>query len=51
MIKHDETQSTIADISPPGYSFFHEPRADQRAGVGVGYLFSDQFKMYSSSVI
>ena len=21
-LKHDETQSTIADISPPGYSFF-----------------------------
>ena len=22
-LKHDETKSTIADISPPGYSFFH----------------------------
>ena len=42
-LKHDETKSTIADISPPGYSFFHEPRADQRAG-GVGILVSDQFK-------
>ena len=21
-LKHDETKSTIADISPPGYSFF-----------------------------
>ena len=30
-LKHDETKSTTADISPPGYSFFHEPRADQRA--------------------
>ena len=43
-LKHDETKSTIADISPPGYSFFHEPRADQRAGGGVGILVSDQFK-------
>ena len=32
-LKHDETKSTIDDISPPGYSFFHEPRADQRTGV------------------
>ena len=40
-LKHDETKSTIADISPPGYLFFHEP--DQRAG-GVGILVSDQFK-------
>ena len=43
-LKHDETKSTIADISPPGYSFSHEPRADQRAGGGVGILVSDQFK-------
>ena len=40
----DETKSTIADISPPGYSFFHELRADQRAGGGVGILVSDQLK-------
>ena len=32
------------DISPPGYSFFYEPRADQRAGGGVGILVSDQLK-------
>ena len=37
-LKHDETRSTIADISPPGYSFLHEPRPDQRAGGGVGIL-------------
>ena len=43
-LKHDETKSTIADISPPGYSFFNESRADQRAGGGVGILVSDQFK-------
>ena len=43
-LKHDETKSTIADISPPGFSFFHEPRADQRAGGGVGTLVSDQLK-------
>ena len=43
-LKHDETKSTTADISPPGYSFFHEPRADQRAGGGVGILVSDQLK-------
>ena len=43
-LKHDETKSTIANISPPGYSFFHEPRADQRAGGGVGILVSDQLK-------
>ena len=43
-LKHDETKSTIADISPPGYSFFHEPRADQWAGGGVGILVSDQLK-------
>ena len=44
-LKHDETKSTIADISPPGYSFFHECRADQRAGGGgVGILVSDQLK-------
>ena len=43
-LKHDETKSTIADISPPGYSSFHEPRADQRAGEGVGILVSDQLK-------
>ena len=43
-LKHDETKSTIADISPPGYSFFHEPRADQRAGGGVGILVSDQLE-------
>ena len=43
-LKHDETKSAIADISPPGYSFFHEPRADQRAGGGVGILVSDQLK-------
>ena len=42
-LKHDETKSTIADISPPGYSFFHEPRADQRAR-GVGILVSDLLK-------
>ena len=39
-----KAKSTIADISPPGYSFFHEPRADQRAGGGVGILVSDQLK-------
>ena len=33
-LKHDETKSTIADISPPGY--FHEPLAHQRAGGGRG---------------
>ena len=43
-LKHDETKSTIGDISPPGYSFFHELHADQRAGGGVGILVSDQFK-------
>ena len=45
-LKHDETKSTIADISPPGYSFFHEPRADQPAGGGVDIhvLVSDQLK-------
>ena len=42
-LKHDETKSTIADIWP-GYSFFHEPRADQQVGGGVGILVSDQFK-------
>ena len=44
LLKYDETQSTIADISPPGYSFFHEPRADQRTRGGVGILVSDQLK-------
>ena len=39
-LKHDETKSTIADISPPSYSFFHEPRT----GGGVGILLSDQLK-------
>ena len=29
-LKHDEPKSTITDILPPGYSFFHEPLADQR---------------------
>ena len=43
-LKHNETKTTIADISPPGYSFFHEPRADQRAGGVVGKLVSDQLK-------
>ena len=43
-LKHDKALSTIADISPPGCSFFHEPRADQRAGRGVGILVSDQLK-------
>ena len=43
-LKHDETKSTIADISPPGYSLLLEPRADQRAGGGVGILVSDQLK-------
>ena len=43
-LKHDETKSMIADISPPGYSFFHEPCAYQRAGGGVGILVSDQLK-------
>ena len=38
-LKHDDTTSTIA-----GYSFFHEPRADQRAVGGVGILVSDQLK-------
>ena len=41
-LKHDKTQSSIADISPPGCSLFHEPRADQRTGGGVGILVSDQ---------
>ena len=43
MVNHDVTKSTIADISPPGYSF-HEPRADQRTRGGVGILVSNQFK-------
>ena len=43
-LKHDDTQSMIAYISPPGYSFFYEPRTDQRAGGGVGILVSDQLK-------
>ena len=43
-IKHNETKSTIADISPPGYLFFHEPCADQWTGGGVGLLVSDQKK-------
>ena len=54
-LKHDETQSSIADISPPGCSFFHEPRADQRTGGGVGILVSDQLTViknrYSFSAI
>ena len=41
MAKHDETQSTIVDISSPGYSFFRKPRADQRTEGGVGILVSD----------
>ena len=41
-LKHYKTQSSIADISPPGCSFFHEPRADQRTGGGVAILVSDQ---------
>ena len=43
-LNYDKTQSSIADISPPGCSFFHEPRADQRTGGGVGILVSDQLK-------
>ena len=43
-LKHDETQSTIADISPAGFLLFHEPRADQRTGGGVGIPVNDQFK-------
>ena len=43
-LKHDKAQSSIADISHPGCSFFHEPRAHQRAGQGVGILVSDQLK-------
>ena len=43
-LKHDVTKSTITHISPPGYSFLREPRADQRAGGDVGILVSDQFK-------
>ena len=43
-LKHDETKSTIANISPLSYLFFHEPRADQRAGGGIGILVSDQLK-------
>ena len=54
-LKHDKTQSSIADISPPGCSFFHEPRADQRTGGGVGILVSDQLTViknrYSFSAI
>ena len=51
-VRRDETKSTIADISPLGYSFFHEPRAGQRAGGGVGILVSDQFIFwYLSSAI
>ena len=45
MVNHDVTKSTIADTSPPGYSFFHEPRSDQRTGGGVGILVSDQLKI------
>ena len=41
-LKHDETQSTVADSPPLGYLFFHERRADQRAGGDVGILVSDQ---------
>ena len=42
-LKHDKTQSSIADISPPGCSFFHEPRVDKRTRGGVGsILVSDQ---------
>ena len=44
-LKHDETKSTIADISSPGYSIFHKPHADQRAGGGIGILVSDQLKL------
>ena len=40
--KHDKTQSSIADISPPGCSFLYEPHADHRTGRGVGILVSDQ---------
>ena len=43
-LKHDKTQSSIADISPPGCSFFHEPRVDQPAVRGVGILVSDHLK-------
>ena len=43
-LKHDETKSTIPNISPLSYLFFHEPRADQRAGGGVGILVSGQLK-------
>ena len=54
-LKHDKTQSSIADISPPACSFIHEPRADQRTGGGVGILVSDQLTViknrYSFSAI
>ena len=42
-LKHDETKSAIADISPPGW-LFQEPRADQWTGGGVSILVSDQLK-------
>ena len=54
-LKHDKTQSSIADISPPGCSFFHEPRANQRTGGGAAILVSDQLTViknwYSFSAI
>ena len=43
-LKHDKTQSSIADISPSGCSFYHEPRANQRTGGGVCILVADQLK-------
>ena len=44
MTEHCFNVRDVGFISPPGYSFFHEPCADQRTGGGVGILVSDQLK-------
>ncbi len=52
----DETDSSIADITPTGYNFFHRPRQERtssgawRTGGGAGLLISDKFKAYAHSI-
>ena len=46
-LRPNETVATISDISPPGYSFCHEPRSDPKAG-GVGLPVSNHFNLTES---
>ena len=40
-----ETESCLADLTPPGYIFKHTPRISKKKGGGVGFMVTNQMNV------